>query len=77
MPRYTVSSRVNLDGDTEFFTTVGDDEVTVVARDFEEAAAELWAQCKDREAKQAAVVAAGTLDTSGLQPETEHGKSTA
>ena len=77
MARYTVSSRVNLDGDTEFFTTVGDDQVTVVARDYLDAAAELWAQCKDREAKQAAVVAAGTLDTSDLQPETEHGKSTA
>ena len=77
MPRYTVSSRVNLDGDTEFFTTVGDDEVTVVARDYADAAWELWLQCKDREVKQAAAVAAGTIDTSGLQPETEHGKSTA
>ena len=77
MARYTVSSRVNLDGDTEVFTTVGDDQVTVVARNYADAVPGLWLQCKDREAKQAAVVAAGTIDTSGLQPQTEHGKSTA
>jgi hypothetical protein len=77
MASYTVGSRVNLDGDTEFYTTVGGEEVAVVARNYADAVPGLWLQCKDREAKQAAAVAAGTLDTSGLQPETEHGKSTA
>ena len=67
MPRYTVSSRVNLDGNTEFYTTVGDDEVTVVAWDYDAAAPDLWTQCKHREAQQVATDT-DALDTSEAQP---------